>query len=77
MIDRMRELPLARQAEAMGVSRGSVCDLPQPVSAADPKAARRIDALYLDHPFTGARLLRDVLNREGVAFWRKHVTTLM
>jgi putative transposase len=37
---------------------------------------RHIDALSLEHPFLGARLLRDVLNREGVAVVRKHVATL-
>ena len=38
---------------------------------------RRIDALHLEHPFLGARLLRDVLKREGFAVGRKHVATLM
>ena len=77
MIDRTHELPIARQAELLGISRGSVYYLPQPVSAADLRLMRRIDELHLEHPFMGARLLRDVLNREGFAVGRKHVTTLM
>ena len=33
MIDRSHDLPLARQAEALGISRGSVYYQPRPVSA--------------------------------------------
>jgi putative transposase len=38
---------------------------------------RRIDALHLEHPFMGARMLRDSLRREGFVVGRKHVRTLM
>jgi putative transposase len=38
---------------------------------------RRIDELHLERPFAGARMLRDFLNREGVAIGRRHVATLM
>jgi putative transposase len=38
---------------------------------------RRIDELHLEHPFMGARMLRDQLNREGFKVGRKHVGTLM
>ena len=38
---------------------------------------RRIDELHLDYPFAGSRMLRDLLNREGVAIGRRHVATLM
>ncbi len=38
---------------------------------------RRLDALHLEHPFMGARMLRDQLNREGFTVGRKHVGTLM
>src|SRR4029078_4264789 len=33
--------------------------------------------LHLEHPFMGARMLRDQLNREGDVVGRKHVGTLM
>jgi putative transposase len=59
------------------VSRASVYYLPQPVSASDLALMRRIDALHLEHPFMGARMLRDSLRREGFAVGRKHVSTLM
>jgi putative transposase len=77
MIDRDHPLSVTRQAELVGISRGSVYYLPQPVSAADLALMRRIDELHLEHPFMGARLLRDMLRRQGHAIGRKHVSTLM
>lgn len=77
MIDRDHELPIKRQAELMGISRGDVYYLPRAVSEADQRLMRRIDELHLEHPFAGARMLRDMLNREGFAVGRKHVATLM
>jgi putative transposase len=77
MIDRNHALPIARQAELVGISRGNVYYLPRPVSEADQRLMRRIDELHLEHPFAGARMLRDMLNREGFAVGRKHVATLM
>lgn len=38
---------------------------------------RRIDELHLDHPSSGSRMLRDLLNAEGVTIGRQHVRTLM
>jgi len=38
---------------------------------------RRIDELHLEHPFAGARMLRDVLRQDGFAIGRKRVATLM
>jgi len=77
MIDRTHELPITRQAELLEVSRASVYYLPRPVPEADLALMRRIDALHLEHPFMGARMLRDSLRREGFAVGRKHVSTLM
>ena len=77
MIDRHHRLPLARQAQALGISRGSVYYLPRPVSAADLALMHRMDELHLEHPFAGSRMLRDLLHREGIAVGRKHVGTLM
>ena len=77
MIDRSHSLSVTKQAELLGISRGSVYYLPQPVSAADLALMRRLDELHLEHPFMGARLLRDVLRREGHRIGRKHVSTLM
>jgi putative transposase len=77
MIDRSHDLPLARQAEALGISRGSLYYQPQPVSGADLAVMRRMDELHLDYPFAGSRMLRDLLVAEGFTVGRLHVATLM
>ena len=38
---------------------------------------RRIDELHLELPFAGSRMLRDLLNAEGIEVGRTHVATLM
>lgn len=77
MIDREHDLPVSRQAKALGVSRGSVYYKPRPVSPEDLALMRRIDELHLERPFAGSRMLRDFLAREGVEVGRRHVATLM
>jgi len=77
MIDRIHALPVTRQAQALGISRGSVYYLPRPVPAQDLALMRRIDELHLELPFAGSRMLRDLLNQEGFTVGRKHVATLM
>ena len=77
MIDATHELPIRRQAELMDISRSNVYYLPKPVSATDLAVMRRIDELHLNFPFAGARMLRDMLRREGIRIGRKHVGTLM
>ena len=77
MIDRSHDLPVTRQAEALNLSRGSVYYTARPVSAGDLSIMRRIDELHLEYPFMGSRLLRDMLNREGIGIGRRHVATLM
>ena len=77
MIDRNHDLPVAKQAKALGISRGSVYYLPRPVPAATLAVMRRMDELHLEFPFAGSRMLRDLLNREGVEIGRCRVATLM
>ena len=77
MIDREHDLSITRQAQALGISRGSVYYLPRPVPAADLVTMRRMDELHLEFPFAGSRMLRDLLNRDGVDIGRCHVATLM
>jgi len=77
MIDRSHDLSVTRQASLLGISRGTVYYLPQPVSAADLALMRRLDELHLEHPFMGARMLRRHLHREGIRVGRRHVRTLM
>jgi putative transposase len=77
MIDRDHDLPIIKQARALGISRGSVYYLPRPVPAATLAVMRRMDELHLEFPFAGSRMLRDLLNKEGVEIGRRHVATLM
>jgi putative transposase len=74
MIDREHDLPLGRQAELLRLSRSTLYYEPRPVPAADLVIMRRIDALHLDYPFAGSRMLRDLLRGEGVAVGRERVT---
>ena len=77
MIDRSSMLPVKRQAQQLGISRGSVYYLPRPTSAADLAIMRRIDELHMDYPFAGSRMLGALLGREGIRIGRLHVATLM
>ena len=77
MIDRKHRLSVTRQAQLLGLSRGAVYYLPQPVGAADLALMRRLDELHLKHPFMGARMLRRQLQSEGIQVGRRHVRTLM
>jgi putative transposase len=77
MIDREHDLPIAKQAEVLNISRSSVYYLPRPVSAADLALMRRIDELHLELPFAGSRMLRGLLAAEGRKTGRRHVKTLM
>jgi len=77
MIDRTHALPVKRQAELVGISRGTVYYRPEPINDADLCLMRRIDELHLELPFAGSRMLRDLLNAEGFAVGRRHVATRM
>ncbi len=77
MIDREHKLSITAQASLLKISRGTVYYLPQPVGPADLALMRRIDQLHLEHPFMGARMLRDQLDRQGIHVGRRHVRTLM
>jgi len=77
MIDRSHELSVKRQARLLQLSRSGIYYRPRSVSPGDLAIMRRIDELHLDYPFAGSRMLRDLLNGEGIAIGRDHVTTLM
>src|SRR3984957_4984378 len=66
-----------KQAEVLGISRGSVYYLPRPVSCADLAIMRRLAQLHLEFPFAGSRMLRGLLAAEGCKIGRRHVKTLM
>lgn len=77
MIDRSDPLPVVRQCALLNRSRSSVYSVPQPVSEGDLALMRRIDELHLNHPFAGARMLRNFLRLAGIQVGRRHVSTLM
>ena len=77
MIDRGHELSVTKQAEVVGIARSTVYYLPRAVPAADLELMRRIDALHLEFPFAGARMLRRLLAADGSKVGRRHVKTLM
>ena len=72
MIDRSHAFPIKGQARMLGLSRSTVYYKPRPVSAEDLQLMRPLDELHLDYPFAGARMLRDLLRREGVGGGRRH-----
>src|SRR6202166_189748 len=77
MIDRTHELPLVRQAKLLRLTRSSLYYAPRPVPAAELAIMRRIDALHLDYPFAGSRMLRDLLRGESVIIGREKVRAMM
>ena len=77
MIDHTHALPVVRQAELAGLSRASVYYLPRVACEADQRLMKRIDIIHLEYPFAGARMLRDLLAREGFNIGWRHVGTLM
>jgi len=77
MIDRTHALPITKQAEALGISRGVVYYVPRPMSAFDLALMHRIDVLHLDFPFAGARMLRRLLRPDFPGVGRRRIGTLM
>jgi putative transposase len=77
MIDPEHDLPIKRQAEALGISRSTVYYEPRPVPQADRWLMRQIDELHLNYPFAGSRMLRDLLGQQGLEVGRRHIKTLM
>ena len=75
MIDRDHKLSVTKQAKLLDISRGTVYYLPKPVSSGDLTLMRKINELHLEHPFMGARQLRDQLGRQDVQVGRRHVRT--
>ena len=77
MIDRDHDLPLVKQAAAVGIARSTVYYLPRPVSAEDLALMKQIDKLHTEFPFAGSRMLRRLLAFDGCKVGRRHVKTLM
>ena len=77
MIDRNHKLPVSHQCPLLGLVRSSAYYTPREVSREDLALMRRMDEMHLEHPFAGARMLRDLLRPEGFPAGRKPIGTLM
>jgi len=77
MIDRTHDLPVSRQCQILELPRSTAYYRPKAESPENLALMRRIDELHLDHPFAGARMLRDLLRQEGVAAGRRRIGRLM
>jgi putative transposase len=60
MIDAEHAIGLGRQAQLLDLSRASLSYRPQPTSGEESAVMRRIDEMHLEHPFAGARMLREI-----------------
>ena len=77
MTNRDHKLSLARQAELLGISRGSLYYESCPVCEDDLRLMRRIDELHMEYPFAGSRMMKGLLRQEGYTAGRLHVATCM
>ena len=77
MIDRSHALPVIRQCQILSLARSPAYYRAQETCEVDLALMRKIDELYLEYPFAGSRMLRDMLRQDGHATGRKHVATLM
>ena len=59
-------LPLKTQAELLSLSRSSLYYRPKAPSAREVQAKRRIDEIYMAHPFLGSRKIAVLLRKEIV-----------
>lgn len=77
MTNRDHKLSLTRQADLLGISRGSLYYEPRPTSDDDLKLMRRIDELHMEYPFAGSRMMKGLLRQEGFTTGRLHLATCM
>src|SRR6266516_310591 len=78
LVDRARsELPLSMQANLLSLSRASLYYPPRPPSADEVRLKHRIDEIYTQSPFYGARKIAAQLQREGMGINRKTVGRYM
>lgn len=68
---------MRRQCELLGVNRSSLYYEPVGLDAEQLELMRRIDALHLEHPFFGSRMMTRTLKGEGRIVNRKRVQRLM
>ena len=78
MIESRRpRLSVVRQCELLMLNRSGVYYRPAPESEFNLTLMRRIDEIFMECPFYGARQMARHLRREGVLVGRKRVSRLM
>jgi putative transposase len=71
------ELALSLQADLLSLSRASLYYQPRPPGAQEVRLKHRIDEVYTQSPFYGARKIAAQLQREGMGINRKTVGRYM
>jgi HTH-like domain len=71
------DLPLTMQTELLSLNRSSLYYQPHPPSAEEVQFKHRIDEIYTQTPFYGARKIAVQLQREGMGINRKTVGRYM
>ena len=71
------DLSLSRQCRVLSISRSSFYSAPKGESPENLALMRRIDALFLKHPFYGSRQMARQFRRDGVRVGRHRVRRLM
>ena len=77
MIDKAHELPVVRQVQLLDLARSTAYYQSKSMSENDLQLMREIDQLHLEHPYAGARMLRDTLRLKHIVVGRQHIRTLM
>src|SRR6266516_1029312 len=78
LVDRARsEFPLSLQADLLSLSRASLYYQPRPPSTEEVQLKHRIDEVYTQSPFYGARRIAAQVQREGMGINRKTVARYM
>jgi len=70
-------LSLSRQCQVLAISRSSFYYAPKGESADNLALMRRIDELFMKHPFYGSRQMVRQLRRDSIAVGRHRVRRLM
>lgn len=68
-----KKLSIRRQCELIGLNRSSYYFKEKPITREDLEILRRMDEIFTEHPYYGARRMAFVLNGEGYEIGRKKV----
>jgi len=71
------DIPIATQADLLGISRASVYYQPVPVDPFDLFVMKKIDEIYTELPYYGIRKMTKELNGQRILINHKRVARLM